>query len=172
MRLIVGLGNPKKEYERTRHNAGFLVVDEMTKRLGLAWKISKTLNAEIAKGEEMILCKPQTFMNASGDAVKAAAKKFNIPTEKILVILDDADLPFGEIRARDSGSSGGHNGLQSILDQFPNANIARVRIGIGRSENPDIPLDAWVLSKWTDAEEQKIPEIVSKAADVVKQTIK
>lgn len=167
MRLIVGLGNPKKEYERTRHNAGFLVADELVKRFDLAWKMSKTLNAEIAKGEETILCKPQTFMNASGDTVKAAAKKFNIPTEKILIVLDDADLPFGEIRVRDSGSSGGHNGLQSILDQFPDANIARVRVGIGRPENPDIPLDAWVLSKWTDAEEQKIQEIISKAADAI-----
>ncbi len=165
MFLLVGLGNPGEEYKNTRHNAGFLVADEVARRLGLEFKTSKMLNAEIAKGENIILCKPQTFMNESGLAVKAAAKKFNIRTEKILVVLDDADLPFGEIRERDSGSSAGHNGLQSIMDQFPGANIARVRVGIGRSENPNIPLDVWVLSKWTDEERRKLAEVIARTAD-------
>jgi len=171
MHLIVGLGNPGEEYKLTRHNMGFLVADELAKQFGISFKLSKTLNAEIAKSETAILCKPQTFMNASGEAVKAATRKFNIPPEKILVVSDDADLLFGEIRVRESGSSGGHNGLQSIMDQFPGANIPRVRIGIGRSDNPNIPLDAWVLSKWTPDETQKLPDIISKATDAAKTVI-
>lgn len=164
MKLVVGLGNPGKKYERTRHNVGFLVVDEIAKQMRVAFKLKTSLEAEVAGTDEVTLLKPQTFMNVSGRSVKAFCAKQKCNPADILVVYDDADLPFGEIRFKAAGSSGGHNGMQSIIEQFPNGTpIARIRVGIGRPMNPDIPLDAFVLQKWTEEEHKKLPEIIQHA---------
>ena len=161
MFLIVGLGNPGKKYERTRHNVGFLVVEEVAKKIGVMFKEKTSLQAEMALGENVVLMKPQTFMNVSGEAVKRFISKHKLAPKDLLVVYDDADLPFGEIRFKTGGSSAGHNGMQSILDQFPKGTpIARVRVGIGRPVSPDVPLDQFVLQKWTKEEEKKLPEVI------------
>jgi len=116
--LIVGLGNPGKEYAKTRHNAGFLLVEKLAKDWRADWTAEKKFSSRLAKvergGRKFVLCQPQTFMNASGEAVRAMSDFFRLPPEKILLVVDDADLPFGEIRLRGSGSSGGHHGLESV----------------------------------------------------------
>lgn len=136
--LIVGLGNPGKEYARTRHNAGFLLVERLADNWKAIWTAEKKFNARLARageqGQKFILCEPQTFMNASGEAVKAIADFFRIPPEQILIAVDDADLPFGEIRLRGSGSSGGHHGLESIEEHLGTRDFPRLRIGIGRKD--------------------------------------
>lgn len=172
MFMIVGLGNPGPEYARTRHNVGFLVVDELAKRLHATFKLKKSHEAEVAEGsleeKRIVLAKPQTFMNESGRAVKSIAASLSIPPEHILLVYDDADLAFGKIVYRASGSSAGHNGVQSVLDQFPaDTPIARVRIGIGRPENPLIPLENWVLGTWNGVEQNLIAETVNKAVDEI-----
>lgn len=157
MKLIVGLGNPGQEYAHTRHNVGFLVVDELERR-GLERTKARTL-------------KPDTFMNLSGTAVAAALRQTNMTAADVIVAYDDADLPFGEIRVREEGGSAGHNGMKSIFECLGTEAIRRVRVGIGRSENPDVPLDAWVLSKWSKEEEERLPDIVAKAADEIEKML-
>lgn len=157
MKLIVGLGNPGTEYERTRHNVGFLVVDELERR-GLDRTKARTL-------------KPDTFMNLSGTAVAAALRQTNMTTADVIVAYDEADLPFGEIRVREEGGSAGHNGMKSIFESLGTVAIRRVRVGIGRSDNPNVPLDAWVLGKWSKEEEERLPEIVAKAADEIESML-
>ena len=130
--LIVGLGNPGKKYASTRHNVGWLVIDALAKQLKIKFKKMPRLQAEIALGEGIILAKPLTFMNNSGRAVAGLIKRFGIPTEGVAVVYDDLDLPVGKIRERKGGSSGGHRGMQSIIDALKTTSIARVRIGISR----------------------------------------
>lgn len=198
MFLIIGLGNPGKKYESTRHNLGFLVVDELAKQLRATFKNKTSFEAEVAeflpppsdsplgqgggftdpphippfvKGGITII-KPQTFMNVSGRAVKLYVSKHKISPDCLLVVYDDADLSFGDIRYKASGSSGGHNGMQSIQDTFPKGTpIARVRIGIGRPPNPDVPLDAFVLQKFTDGEKKKLEEIIKNAIAKIQEKI-
>jgi len=168
MKLIVGLGNPGTEYENTRHNAGFLAVEELAKRLGVSLSEKKALKGDVAESAEakVVLLKPDTFMNLSGEAVKLAMKKWNVSPENLLVIHDEADLPFGDVRVKTGGGTAGHNGLKSIVEHLPAATeFARVRVGIGRGDNPQVPLDAFVLAKWTKEEEAKLPDIIKAAAD-------
>jgi len=167
MKLIVGLGNPGPEYARTRHNAGFLVLDEIAKRLSVTFAEKSALKGRVADAatSKIILLKPDTFMNLSGEAVKATAAKYRVKPPDILVILDDADLGFGDVRFREGGSAAGHNGMKSVLEQFPaGTDIKRVKVGIGRGDNPKVPLDAFVLGKWTRDEEAELPEVVETAA--------
>jgi PTH1 family peptidyl-tRNA hydrolase len=168
MQLIVGLGNPEKKYEQTRHNVGFLVVDALARKLDARFSQAKNQRAEIAEvsgvGEKIILLKPQTFMNLSGEAVAAAMSFWKIPHENVTIVYDDADIPFGEIRSREEGSSGGHKGMQSIINSLGRHDIARVRIGIGRPDNPTIPLEDWVLAPWTAEEEKSLRDIIERAA--------
>ena len=134
--LVAGLGNPGMEYARTRHNAGFLLVERLAQDWGANWTAEKKFSSRLAKaersGRKFVLCQPQTFMNASGAALKSLADYFRLPPEKILVVVDDADLPFGEIRLRGSGSSGGHHGLESVEEHLGTRDFPRLRIGIGR----------------------------------------
>lgn len=172
MFAIFGLGNPGKEYVHTRHNVGFLVADELAKRLQTVFRNRSAWQAEFAEGEidgeRLLVVKPQTFMNLSGETVRAAMQKEKIPPQNILVVFDDADIPFGEIRFRPSGSAGGHNGMKSIQSVFPvDTNIARVRVGIGRPENSNIPLENFVLQTWSAEEKGKMNEVITKAADEV-----
>jgi len=167
MRLIVGLGNPGEKYRRTRHNAGFMVVDELAQRLPLggveriddAWAVK----TEIA-GERVVLVKPQSFMNRSGPVVEAALRYFNVEPESLVVISDDVALPLGSLRIRARGSHGGQNGLRSIIESIGSEEFARLRFGIGSSE-PVLDLAGFVLSDFTDSEVLRVQEMVSRAAD-------
>lgn len=170
MKAIIGLGNPGKEYERTRHNVGFLVLDELVKRYDSTFTTKRSLEAEIAEamieGERVLLVKPQTFMNASSRALSAVMSKYPLTINDVLVVYDDADLPFGDVRYKKSGSSAGHRGMESILSTVPNGtSVARVRVGIGRPMHPDIPLDEFVLGRWTEAEEKELKGMVGKTIE-------
>ena len=169
MRLIVGLGNPGEKYRRTRHNAGFMVIDELAQRLTLgakeriedAWAVK----TEIA-GERVVLMKPQSFMNRSGPVVEAALRWFNIEPDSLVVVSDDVALPLGTLRIRARGSHGGQNGLRSIIESIGSEEFARLRFGIGSSE-PILDLAGYVLSDYTDTEILRVQDMVSRAADAL-----
>src|SRR5690348_2109221 len=135
--LIVGLGNPGADYSRTRHNAGFLVIEELARRCAASWTNEKKFRARLAqaecKGRRVCLCEPQTYMNASGEAVVGVARYYDVAVSRLLVIVDDADLPLGHLRLRPGGSSGGHHGLESIEQHLGTREYARQRLGIGRT---------------------------------------
>jgi peptidyl-tRNA hydrolase, PTH1 family len=169
MKLIIGLGNPGEQYKRTRHNVGFLVVEKIASMYSETFRSKTSLGADIVEliidEKKVLLCKPQTFMNASGKAAQKVLNKNGIQIENTLIVNDDADLEHGDIRYRNGGSSGGHNGLQSILNIFPRGtSIPRLRIGIGRPPHLDMELEAWVLGRWTEKEKQDLDEIIEKAA--------
>jgi PTH1 family peptidyl-tRNA hydrolase len=138
MRLVVGLGNPGKEYEKSKHNIGFICLDAYAKTNRLKFTKSIKFQGEIVKLPEAVLLKPRTFMNNSGLSVLAAVKHFGVEPADILVISDDLDLPFGKIRLREHGSAGGHNGLKSIIDHLQTQEFKRCRIGIDREENKEV----------------------------------
>jgi PTH1 family peptidyl-tRNA hydrolase len=170
MWLIVGLGNPGAKYEWTRHNCGFMVIDEVARRIGRSLKISScqalTVSATIAD-QEILLVKPQTFMNLSGAAVAALKEKHEIKdASSVLIMSDDFALPFGKIRIRPSGSAGGHNGLKSIITKLGTQQFPRLRLGI----TPDHPIDDYedfVLSRFPRRDRPELESMVTKAADAV-----
>ena len=169
MRLIVGLGNPGEKYRRTRHNAGFMVVDELAQRLpqGAVERIDDAwaVKTEIA-GERVVLVKPQGFMNRSGPVVEATLRWFNVEPDRLLVISDDVALPLGTLRIRPRGSHGGQNGLRSIIESIGSEEFARLRFGIGSSE-PVLDLAGFVLSDFADSDVLRVQDMVSRAADAV-----
>ena len=171
-KLIVGLGNPGKKYERTRHNIGFRVIEALQKELAPVRK-RKTRTAaviECLRGEEkLVLAQPITFMNRSGEAVKALAGDYELEWPKgCLVISDDAELPLGKIRMREKGSAGGHRGLESIIEICGCSRFNRLRIGVGRPEDPAVPLEEYVLEKFSKEEEKDlVPEVLKKAATAI-----
>ncbi|MBI4256446.1 aminoacyl-tRNA hydrolase [Candidatus Uhrbacteria bacterium] len=174
MKAIFGLGNPGKEYEKTRHNVGFLVLDELAKRYEGAFSSKRSLEADIAEvlieGERVLLVKPQTFMNASGRSLGAVMSKYPVTINDVLVVYDDADLPFGNVRYKESGSSAGHRGMESIIESLPKGTaVARIRVGIGRPTHPDIPLDEFVLGRWTEAEEKALAGVIASAAEAASE---
>jgi len=134
--LIVGLGNPGGDYARTRHNAGFMVVEKLAARWQAAWSHEKKFDARLARAQrgenQALLCEPQTYMNLSGQAVGSVMDFYRVPRESVLVVVDDADLPLGELRMRPAGSPGGHHGLESIEQHLGSREYARLRLGIGR----------------------------------------
>lgn len=151
--MIVGLGNPGKKYEFTKHNAGFLCVDLLAQQLGV--KIDrlkfKSLMGDVRiNSKRCLLLKPQTFMNLSGEAVREAAQFYNLPPERIIVIFDDISLEPGRLRIRRKGSDGGHNGIKSIIYQLQSDAFPRIKLGIGAKPNPDFDLAAWVLEPFTN----------------------
>ncbi|MGZ4308306.1 MAG: aminoacyl-tRNA hydrolase [Gaiellaceae bacterium] len=164
--LVAGLGNPGREYERTRHNAGWLVVDELARRHGGSWrsKFSGSL-AEVRLGEQRLaLLKPETYMNESGRSVGAAARFFKVPAESILVVHDDVDLEPGRLQARRGGGLGGHNGLRSLAEDLGTQDFLRLRIGVGRPGRGDPrPVADWVLSPF--APEEDVEALVTRAVD-------
>lgn len=164
MKLIIGLGNPGKKYESTRHNVGRMVADLLSKKLKLRFKRHSRTETEIAAGEEIIIAKPSVFMNNSGRAVARVAKYFGVPTEEIVVVYDDLDLPVGTIRFRKSGSSGGHKGMQSIIDNLKTDSVARIRIGIGRPA-PASATD-YVLKPFTKAQLIELKPALEKTVDL------
>lgn len=165
MKLIVGLGNPDKKYEKTYHNVGFLCVDALCVGLGLKFskKYGKALVAEgNYNGEKVILAKPQTYMNLSGESVLAIKNKFKLENKDILIVLDDIDLPLGEVRFRENGSAGTHNGLRNIV-ALVGTDVARIRLGIGRDDNMD--LADFVLSKIKEEDYKQIQDAIITTTD-------
>lgn len=169
LRLIVGLGNPGAEYARTRHNAGFLVVDQLASRWKQVWRTERKFDAQVARTTvgpdvQIVLCKPQTFMNASGEAVRPLAAFYRVTAAGCLVVVDDADLPFGELRLRLRGSSGGHHGLESIEQHLGTRDFPRLRVGIGRQSTVR-QITGHVLGRFATADEPLLAAVLSRAAD-------
>ena len=168
--LVVGLGNPGAKYENTRHNVGFMTADALAGRNGEPIRRVKyhALTSEaVIGGQSVLLMKPTTFMNLSGQAVSEAARFYKIPADHVLVISDDVDLPLGKLRIRKSGSAGGHNGLKHIIqllgtDQFP-----RLKIGVGGKPQPDYNMADWVLGQFQGEDKKTIDDAVARAADAV-----
>lgn len=149
--IVVGLGNPGREYERTRHNAGFMAIDYISGRCGARVdraRFSALIGETSIEGKRVLLMKPQTFMNSSGEAVSAAARFYKIAPENIIVISDDVSLDVGRIRIRRGGSHGGQNGLRSIETCLGTQNYQRIKIGIGAKPHPDYDMASWVLSNF------------------------
>jgi peptidyl-tRNA hydrolase, PTH1 family len=161
-RLVVGLGNPGPKYAGTRHNVGFLVIDELARRAAVEFRFEPKWDSEVALCGGRMLMKPQTFMNLSGEAVGNYAHYHKIDHSEILVILDDAAIRLGELRLRPSGSAGGHNGLESILIHMATESIPRLRFGIGTSSSALID---HVLGKFDPSELATVEASVSRAAD-------
>ena len=172
LHLIVGLGNPGAEYARTRHNAGFLLVEQLAGRWRANWTAARKFSARLARvrrGEQrVLLCQPQTFMNASGEAVRAVVDYHGVPRplSGLLVVVDDADLPLGEIRLRTHGSSGGHRGLESIAQHLGTRDFPRLRIGIGRQAGARGIAD-YVLSRFSSTETLLADRVLGRACDQV-----
>ena len=169
MRLIVGLGNPGREYRETRHNVGFMVADEIVRRhnLALAMAPSQIPDAMIAKkfgADGLLVAKPLTFMNNSGDPVSALARYYDIAIGDLLVVVDEVALPFGRLRARARGSAGGHNGLKSVIARLGTTEFARLRLGVGRGDARRDLADH-VLSKFEADEQSALGEFIARAAD-------
>jgi len=168
MHLIVGLGNPGAEYAKTRHNAGFLLVQKLASHWRANWTVEKKFEARVARvereGRRVILCEPQTFMNASGEAVGPLMTFYRIPLNRLLVVVDDADLPFGEIRLRARGSSGGHHGLESIEKHLGSREFPRLRIGIGRKDDAR-EITNYVLGRFSSTESALAEKILTVAVD-------
>jgi len=165
----VGLGNPGAEYAQTRHNAGFQVVERLARRWQAAWSWEKGFKSRLARtevaGRRVMLCEPQTYMNLSGEAVATVADYFQVPLPQMLVVVDDADLPVGELRLRGSGSDGGHHGLESIEQRLATRAYARLRLGIGRSATDERAIIDYVLSRFTEAEAELWERVLARAAE-------
>jgi peptidyl-tRNA hydrolase, PTH1 family len=165
MKIIAGLGNPGREYEKTRHNLGFMVVDELARRAAAGAAKSRfkaDLIDIVIGGEKIIMVKPMTYMNLSGHAVREVAAWYKVPRQDVLVVIDELDIPYGAIRMRANGSAGGHNGLRSVTEQLGGTDIPRLRIGIGRGRGV---ATTQVLSRFTPEEERDLPDIIAAAAD-------
>ena len=168
--LVVGLGNPGGQYELTRHNVGFRVVDELAERCRVPVQKLKyralTNTAEVG-GHRVLLMKPVTYMNLSGEAVRPAADFYKIPPERIIVIFDDISLPVGRIRVRKSGSAGGHNGIKSIIASLGTDAFPRVKVGVGDKPHPDYDLADWVLSAIAKEDQEAFGTALHHAAEAV-----
>ncbi|MFD1021146.1 aminoacyl-tRNA hydrolase [Thalassobacillus hwangdonensis] len=165
MKCIVGLGNPGKKYEKTRHNVGFMVIDELADANN--WNVTqekfKSLyTVEHVQGEKVLLVKPQTYMNLSGEAIRAFADYYDIDLEDILVIYDDLDLPPGKIRLRQKGGHGGHNGIRNTIDQFGSKDFKRLRVGIGRPQGRMAVVD-YVLGTFNEEEKPDVEDSIQQA---------
>jgi PTH1 family peptidyl-tRNA hydrolase len=163
--LIVGLGNPGRDYVDTRHNVGFMIVDRLVAQAGAEWRTEKRRHAAVARAGATWLCKPQTFMNLSGEAVASLAGFHKIPASAVLVILDDLALPLGKLRVRADGSAGGHNGLQSVLDHLGTNAVARLRIGIGSAQPGEAV--GHVLGRFRDDEKTALTDALDRALAAV-----
>jgi len=168
LHLIVGLGNPGAQYARTRHNIGFQLVERLADRWRASWSAEKKFAASVARternGRTALLARPQTFMNASGEAVGALVDFYRVPLARVLVAVDDADLPLGEIRLRARGSSGGHHGLESIEQRVGTREFGRLRLGIGRTADGRREITGHVLAPFTAAESVRVDQVLAAAS--------
>lgn len=168
--LLVCLGNPGDKYENTRHNVGFMVADEIAERQKKPiqrLKFKALTNVFSISGEKVLVMKPITYMNLSGEAVRQAVDFYKIPPERILVISDDTALPVGRLRIRQKGSAGGHNGLKNIIQHLGTDQFPRLRVGVGEKPHPDYDLADWVLGKFQGEDKKTIDHAVKRAADAV-----
>ena len=166
--LIVGLGNPGKEYERTRHNAGFRAVDLLADKLGVRidkLKFQGLYCQTNYNGNKLFLLKPQTYMNLSGRSVLQLSAYFNVPPQRIIVMFDDISLEPGRLRIRADGSAGGHNGIKSIIQEIGSQTFPRAKIGVGAKPNPNYDLADWVLATFSANEEKALAVSLANAAD-------
>lgn len=174
--LVVGLGNPGPGYAGNRHNIGFMVVDLLADRLGARWRRHKRAVAEVVEGRRgpgqprLVLVKPLTYMNLSGGPVVNLSRFYKIPAERILVVHDDLDLPYGRLRVRQGGGEGGHNGLRSLTRSLSTRDYLRLRFGVGRPPGRQDPVD-YVLSDFSAAERGDLAYLVDRAADAVESVI-
>ncbi|BDT89092.1 aminoacyl-tRNA hydrolase [Nocardia cyriacigeorgica] len=168
--LVVGLGNPGPEYERTRHNVGFLVADVLAERVGGRFSVHKKSGADLLTarldGRQVLIAKPRSYMNLSGRPVAALARFFSVPATEVIVVHDELDLPFGAIRLKRGGGEGGHNGLRSVSQALTTKDYLRTRIGIGRPPGRQDPAD-YVLKPFSAPERKEVPVLVEQAADAV-----
>lgn len=163
-RIIVGLGNPGREYADTRHNVGFMVLDRIAASAGASFRADKKWQAQVAVTGDVWLCKPQTYMNLSGESVSALGHFYKIEPSQVLVVLDDMALPLGRLRLRESGSAGGHNGLQSVLEHLGTQAIPRLRVGIGAAAGE---ATGHVLGKFALAERPLLDEALTRATEAI-----
>ncbi len=171
MKLIVGLGNPGKEYERTRHNVGFMVIDELSKRWSISLdqlKFKGLYGAGIVNGEKVILLKPLTYMNLSGESIRPLMDYYKIDIEDFLILYDDLDLPVGKLRLRMKGSAGGHNGVKSTISHVGTQEFNRIRIGIDRPKN-GMKVPDYVLGRFINEELPQLEKTIQKSADSCEQ---
>jgi PTH1 family peptidyl-tRNA hydrolase len=167
--LIIGLGNMHPDYEDTRHNIGFDVVDVMAEEAGAAWKLSQlgAVTRIKHRGRTLVLLKPSTYMNRSGKSIQYWMQKEKVPVDRIMVVVDDIHIEYGTLRMRGKGSDGGHNGLKDIQQHLGGNKYPRLRVGIGRDFYQGQQVD-YVLGKWSSEERKKLPDILKKAGDAIK----
>jgi PTH1 family peptidyl-tRNA hydrolase len=174
MYLVAGLGNPGREYNHTRHNLGFRVIDHLAGELG-AKADRPMLRAHIAKvsmnGAEMVLAKPQSYMNRSGEPVAALLNWYKIPSSRLIVVYDDLDLPPGKLRIRQSGGAGGHKGVLSVMDKLGISGFYRIRLGIGRPPVPGPDAADWVLGRFGPEEQELVDQTVVRASQAIRELI-
>ena len=170
MKLIVGLGNPGAEFAKTRHNLGYMVVDELCSKWGISLNDNAKLKSQMYTGlidnQTLVLIKPKTFMNLSGQAVQKVKQFYKLENNDIWVISDDLDLEFGKIRTRVGGSSGGHNGLKNIIEQI-GEDFVRIRIGIKNEMLERVPAEKFVLQRFDKNEDNKLPDIINHTIQVI-----
>ncbi|HEX3629474.1 MAG TPA: aminoacyl-tRNA hydrolase [Candidatus Dormibacteraeota bacterium] len=165
--LVVGLGNPGREYEQSRHNLGFRVVDELARRRAgrVTDRAARSLTGRVRLGDhDVVLAKPQTMMNLSGQALKALRARYDVPLERTLIVHDELDLPFGRLRIRKGGSSAGNHGLDSVIASLGTKDFARVRLGIGKPPGDGVD---HVLSPFSGVEREQLPDMIRRADDAV-----
>ncbi len=171
MKVIAGLGNPGAEYANTPHSIGFEVVDAVARGIGASWKGSSSFKGELATGllggVKVLLVKPQTYMNLSGECVSPVLKYHNATINDLLVVSDDIDLPVGRLRIRKGGSAGGHNGLKSVIERTGSSDFVRLRIGVGRDPQSRSNVIGHVLGKFSPEDRQAMDEVVATAAEAV-----
>jgi PTH1 family peptidyl-tRNA hydrolase len=164
LRLIVGLGNPGREYRETRHNVGFMIADRLAARERAEFRAEKNWRAEVARAGDLLLCKPQTYMNLSGEAVRSVCHFYKVEPAQVLVVMDDMALPLGRLRLRSRGSAGGHNGLQSVIDHLGTQAVPRLRIGIGAAEGA---ATGHVLGRFALEEKDAIEQSLGRAIEAI-----
>jgi len=152
MKLIVGLGNPGEKYQKSRHNVGFILLDKFAADNNLNWRKVERFNSEVADYSNGLLIKPQTFMNNSGDAVSKLVNFYKISLNDLIIIHDDVDLPLGAIKKQKGKNSAGHHGVENIIEELGTKDFWRIRVGIGKPEDKNIPVDEWVLQDFGENE--------------------
>lgn len=172
MQLVVGLGNPGPTYARNRHNVGFMVVDRLAQATGADLRSAFSGRAAEVRlgGEDVVLLTPFTYMNRSGQSVRAAMDRYELTSESVLVVHDELDLPFGALRLKQGGGAGGHNGLKSLIERCGGPDFARVRIGIGRPAD-ETPIEDWVLGDFDEEESARLGDVLEHAARAVEAAV-
>lgn len=168
--IVVGLGNPGEKYTFTRHNAGFLAIDYLSQKIGFKCdrlKFKSLVGEATIGGTRVLIMKPQTFMNASGEAIKEAADFYKIAPENIIVISDDASFDVGKLRIRKNGSAGGHNGLKSVIECLNSDKFPRIKLGVGQKPHPDFDIADWVLARLPKEEEARFFSVLESTPDII-----